>query len=96
MDKMSGVRKTGGAGGPTAIYGATKGREQADASAKTGRTDSAGITDGARELGRALQAVEAVDDVRAERVAALRAQIANGTYNPDPREVAKKLIERGF
>lgn len=93
---MSGVRKTGGASGPAAIYGATKGREHTDASAKTGRTDSAGITNSARELGRALQAVEAVDDVRAERVAALRAQIANGTYNPDPREVAKKLIERGF
>lgn len=93
---MSGVRKTGGTSGPAAIYGAPKGREQADAAAKSGRTDSAGITNSARELGRALQAVEAVDEVRAQRVAALRAQIANGSYNPDPREVAKKLIERGF
>lgn len=94
---MSGVRRTGGAGGPTAIYGSSKGREQAEGAAKSGtRADSAGITGAARELGRALQAVEAVDDVRAERVAALRAQIANGTYSPDPREVAKKLLERGF
>lgn len=93
---MSGVRKTAGAAGPTAIYGYQKSREQAEAAAKPGRTDSSGITNSARELGRALQVVEAVDDVRAERVAALRAQIANGTYQPDPREVAKKLIERGF
>ena len=93
---MSGVRKTGSAGGSAAIYGSPKGREQVDGAAKAGRTDSAGITGEARELGRALQAVEAVDDVRAERVAALRAQIANGSYNPDPREVAKKLLERGF
>lgn len=93
---MSGVRKTGGAGGPAAIYGFPRSREQAESSAKAGRTDSAGITGAARELGRALQAVEAVDEVRAERVAALRAQIANGTYNPDPHEVARKLLERGF
>jgi flagellar biosynthesis anti-sigma factor FlgM len=40
--------------------------------------------------------VEESPEVRAERVAALKAQIANGTYNPDPREVARKLVERGF
>lgn len=93
---MSGVRKTGGAGGPAAIYGLPRSREQAETPAKPGRTDSTGITGAARELGRALQAVDAVDEVRAERVAELRARIANGTYNPDPREVAKKLLERGF
>ncbi|HMO53052.1 MAG TPA: flagellar biosynthesis anti-sigma factor FlgM, partial [Tepidiformaceae bacterium] len=63
---------------------------------KPGRSDSAGITSAARELGRALQAVEEVDAVRAERVEALRAQIQNGTYNPDPREIAKKLLEQGI
>lgn len=93
---MAGVRKTGGAGGPAAMYGFPRGREQAESAPKPGRSDSAGITGEARELGRALQAVDAVDEVRAERVAALRAQIANGTYSPDPREVAKKLLERGF
>jgi flagellar biosynthesis anti-sigma factor FlgM len=43
-----------------------------------------------------LHVVESSEEVRAERVAALRAQIANGTYNPDPREIAKRLVERGF
>jgi flagellar biosynthesis anti-sigma factor FlgM len=35
-------------------------------------------------------------DVRAERVRELKKQIAEGTYEPDPREIARKLLESGF
>ncbi|MEP7216232.1 MAG: flagellar biosynthesis anti-sigma factor FlgM [Anaerolineaceae bacterium] len=35
-------------------------------------------------------------EARAERVAALRQQIANGTYSPDPREVAREILKRGL
>jgi negative regulator of flagellin synthesis FlgM len=58
--------------------------------------DSAGVSERARELAAALRAVEESEDVRAKRIAELKAQIANGTYKPDPREVAKRLVERGF
>ncbi len=92
---MSGVRKTG-ASSPGTLYGLPRSREQLDTPANASRSDSAGITTAARELGRSLQVVEAADDVRAERVAALRERIQNGTYAPDPREVARKLLERGF
>jgi anti-sigma28 factor (negative regulator of flagellin synthesis) len=34
--------------------------------------------------------------VRAARIAALRAQVARGEYHPDPREVAKKILEHGL
>jgi len=40
--------------------------------------------------------VEAAPDVRTERVRALQQQIRNGSYNPDPREVAKQILERGL
>jgi negative regulator of flagellin synthesis FlgM len=93
---MSGVRKTSGATGPVAPYGPAPQRGPAAPAAKAGRGDSSGITSAARELGRALHAVEEIDEVRSERVAALRAQIASGTYRPDPREIAKKLLERGL
>lgn len=93
---MSGVRKTGATGGPAALYGNTRPPAPAGHAAKSARADSSGITPAARELAGALHAVEEVDDVRAERVAALRAQIQNGTYAPDPREIAKKLLERGL
>ncbi len=60
------------------------------------RADSAGITESARELSRAKEAVEASRDVRAEKVKALKAAIENGTYAPDPEEIARKLLDRGI
>jgi flagellar biosynthesis anti-sigma factor FlgM len=35
-------------------------------------------------------------EARSRRVSALKAQIAAGTYHPDPEEVARQLLERGF
>ncbi len=58
--------------------------------------DSAGITGEARELARALEAVRAAPELRELRIAALRRAIAEGTYQPDPREIARRLVERGF
>ncbi len=65
-------------------------------SATLSRADNAGITEGARELSRARGAVEEARDVRTERVEALRAQIANGAYQPDAREVAQAILRRGL
>jgi anti-sigma28 factor (negative regulator of flagellin synthesis) len=33
---------------------------------------------------------------RARRIEELKAQIAAGEYQPDPREIAKKMLEQGF
>jgi negative regulator of flagellin synthesis FlgM len=60
-----------------------------------GPADRAGITNEARELARALEAVQAAPEVRELRVAALRRAIAEGRYQPDPRVIARKLMERG-
>ncbi len=79
-----------------AVYEMLRARTSAPEGPPSARTDTSGITAAARELSAALHAVEGADEVRAERVRALRKQIANGTYNPDPREVAIKLLERGF
>lgn len=58
--------------------------------------DGAQIGDGARELNRASAIVGAAPDVRAERVAILRAEIERGTYEPDAREVARNILARGL
>jgi negative regulator of flagellin synthesis FlgM len=58
--------------------------------------DSAGITQNARELAQARTVVEESPEVRAEKVAALKAAIANGTYNADPREIARSLMAKGL
>lgn len=67
-----------------------------DANGAHVRGDTFGITSAARELSAALHAVEATDEVRAAKVRALRRRIADGTYNPDPRAIAVRLVERGF
>ena len=58
--------------------------------------DRAEVPSGADELNRALQIVDSAREVRADRVAALREQIANGTYSPDPLEVAREILKRGL
>lgn len=91
---MSNIRKTSGSG--AVIYDLASARERAGSPPADHAVDEAGISANARELSRAHTAVEHTPDVRAERVAALRAQIARGDYNPDPREVARKILERGL
>lgn len=95
---MSQVRKTSGSASTHGvIYDLAERRRQVEAAdGATQGADQAGVSESARELARAHGAVEASPDVRADRVAELKTQIANGTYNPDPKEVAKKLLERGF
>lgn len=91
------LRKTSGTGASRGVvYDLASARSNVAAPPPPARTDQSGITAEARELSAALQAAEAAAEVRAEKVRALREQIANGTYNPDPREIAKKLVERGF
>ncbi len=94
---MAGVRKTSGSSAARGVvYDLAHARQRVAPAASAEHLDSAGITPEARALSHALEMVEEAPEVRAERVRALRAQIQNGTYNPDPREIARKLVERGF
>jgi flagellar biosynthesis anti-sigma factor FlgM len=89
---MTGVRKTGGPRGVAFDPVPLRGPRPAPAPEPA---DRAGITDEARELSRALEAVQAAPEVRTPRIAALRRAIAEGRYRPDPREIARTLMERG-
>ena len=94
---MAGVRKASRAdvqGG--LIYDLSRSRVAPVAPARVDSGDNSGITPEARQLAAALGAVDEAADVRAEKVRALKEQIANGTYNPDPREIAKKMVQQGF
>ena len=93
---MASVRKTSGPSAARGVVYDFQKRAAVTTVDRVDRADSAGITGSARELSAALRIVEESDEVRAEKVRVLREAIANGTYNPDPREVAKKLVERGF
>jgi flagellar biosynthesis anti-sigma factor FlgM len=90
--QMTGVRKTGSTRGVNFEPTPFRGPRPATAPKPA---DRAGITEDARELARALEAVRAAPEVRELRIAALRRAIANGSYAPDPHEIARRLMERG-
>ncbi|MCC6383053.1 MAG: flagellar biosynthesis anti-sigma factor FlgM [Dehalococcoidia bacterium] len=93
---MSDIRKTDTTSGTQGVvynFGRARARTAPPSAASA---DTAGISEDARTLARAQDAVERAADVRAARVNALRSQIARGDYHPDPREVARKILERGL
>lgn len=94
---MTDVRKTSGTDAAQGVvYDLARARQRVAEAQAPAATDSAGITENARELSRARAAVEAAPDTRDERVRALRQQIANGTYQPDAKEIAREMLDRGF
>lgn len=50
------------------------------------------VSDQGRAIARAKALAGAVPDVRADRVAAIRQQIENGTYQVDSREIASRMF----
>lgn len=94
---MAGVRKTSG---PNLVRAAvsdfTSHRVRTETPPPPAPEDVAGITPRGKELSGAHGAVATAGDVRLDKVLALRAQIRNGSYQPDPREIARRLMERGF
>jgi flagellar biosynthesis anti-sigma factor FlgM len=54
------------------------------------------LSDRARELQAAFQAVKQMDDVDQEKVARIKAQIKAGTYKVDAGKTAAKLIEESL
>jgi negative regulator of flagellin synthesis FlgM len=56
-------------------------------------SDSVEISDLARELAKARQAVDAAPDVRSDKVAAIKKRIEDGTYSVSPELLARKLLE---
>jgi len=73
---------------------------EAAGQAQTGKTEKANQTGAdnvelssrAREVQQAAALAKAAPDVRAERVAALKQQVASGKYQVDSMEVATKVV----
>jgi len=58
--------------------------------------DKVEISSKAVEIKVALEALSSVPEVRKDRVEELKKLIEEGKYNPDPKEVAKKILEEHF
>lgn len=60
------------------------------------RTDEVSLSATAQSFARVMEAVQQQPDVRADRVAAVRARIADGTYGIDADLIAQRIAEHGF
>jgi negative regulator of flagellin synthesis FlgM len=63
-------------------------------SAGVRQADSVSLSEAATSLASARRTVADAPDVRADRVAELKAAIANGTYTVDSRQLARSLIKK--
>jgi negative regulator of flagellin synthesis FlgM len=76
---------------------ATPGSSEAEAALKArGRQDVLNLSNRGRIVAEAARAVAESRDVRAEKVAALKAAIANGSYSSNAREIAERLVANGL
>ena len=71
--------------------GARKSPPSADGS--RGETETVKISAEAQALNRASQQLETEAPVNQEKVDALRAAIADGSYKADPQSIARKMLE---
>lgn len=59
-------------------------------------TERVAISERAKELQAAFQAVKQMDDVDHDKVARIKAQIKAGTYKVDAEKIAGKMIEESL
>lgn len=59
------------------------------------QADAVELSETARALSSATQAVGDAADIREDRVAAIKAAIANGTYSVDSRTLARSMVRGG-
>ncbi|MBA4180998.1 MAG: flagellar biosynthesis anti-sigma factor FlgM [Anaerolinea sp.] len=90
LNPLSTSRTLGGSG---AAGIDSAGSSRAD-EAKTagGRQDVLALSNRGRVVAEAAHAVNGSADVRAEKVLALKAAIANGAYSSNAREIAERLM----
>ncbi|NMC48423.1 MAG: flagellar biosynthesis anti-sigma factor FlgM [Desulfovibrio sp.] len=62
------------------------------ASGATTSTDTVTLSGNAQLFSQAIREAQTAPDVRADRVAELKAQVESGTYQPDSRKIAEKLL----
>ena len=58
----------------------------------TGRADQLSLSRHAEEIRAARAALAETPEVRADRVAQLKAQVQSGTYQVDPDKVAERIL----
>jgi negative regulator of flagellin synthesis FlgM len=77
----------------TAIAALRNNAAAATASGSTRQADTVSLSEGARALSSARKSVGDTGEVREDRVAAIKAAIADGTYAVDSRQLARSMLK---
>jgi negative regulator of flagellin synthesis FlgM len=100
MARIDGINLGGAHLNPAGAPGAPGQAGRANGSEASGTArgalDVLSLSDRGRIVAEAARAVAESRDVRAEKVAALRAAIANGSYSTNAREIAARLLADGI
>jgi len=67
-------------------------RTPASETTGTGSADRVTLSDGARLVGVAVRTAGETSEVRTDKVAELKAQVQAGTYQPNSRKIAEKML----
>jgi negative regulator of flagellin synthesis FlgM len=62
----------------------------------TAKADTVNISDAAKEIQEVRNQLDAIPDVRAEKVEQLKSQIENGTYEVKSEEIADKMLREAL
>ena len=73
-------------------------KDKADAAAeqpeqKQSKADTVALSDAAKDIQEAQKQLEAIPEVREDKVAQLKEQIENGTYEIDEEKLADKILK---
>jgi len=98
MARIDGLGLSGASLNPAGAAGAHGiGHDSASEAQKArGRQDVLNLSNRGRVVAEMALAVHQSPDVRAEKVAALKASIADGTYASNAREIAERLLANGI
>ena len=77
--------------GSEATTKAEKDKVKAKSQAATG--DRVSVSSDSKLVAEAAKVASESPDVRVDRVEALKTQVQAGTYSPDPRRIAEKMVE---
>lgn len=66
-------------------------KAKAKSASSTG--DRVSVSEDAKLMAEAAKRAQEAPDVRVDRVEALRAQVQSGTYTPDSRQIAQKMVD---
>src|SRR5215472_8703988 len=66
----------------------------ASATSPTRQRDGVELSEAARALSAASKSITSATDVRDDRIAAIKAAIANGAYTVDSRDLARSMVRK--